>query len=345
MQLHLYCQGKSPTEFCPEELKNEWQSLSDRVSAHQRAFVEAKLVPTEFSIQEILPEKLYLEYQETKGQIQEHVLQNCEKPKNYDFLYDLDSLVSDIKQQELQIDATQVKPTPNNREFLRKIRETSTRISYNIFGTKTGRLTTKPGSFPILTLNKEYRSVIRPQRDCFLEMDFNAFELRVLLALMGQEQPSMDLHEWNVKNIYRGIGTREKAKKRVFAWLYNPNSEDKLTSRYYDRGLVKDRFFSNGEVKTIFDRRIESDDYHAFNYIVQSTASDLFLQQAIKLHKFLEESSIAFLIHDSLVIDFDKRELNKINEIRENFSQTIFGDFPISMKIGKSYGEMKEWKL
>ena len=345
MQLHLYCQGKAPTEFCSEELKNEWQSLSNRVSAHQRAFVEAKLAPIEFSIQEILPEKLHTEYQGTKERIQEQVLQNCEKPKNYDFLCDLDNLISDIKQQSLQIDTTQIKPTPSNREFLQKIRKTSPNISYNIFGTKTGRLTTKPGSFPILTLNKDYRSIIRPQKDCFLEMDFNAFELRVLLALMGQEQPSMDLHEWNIKNIYRGIGTREKAKKRVFAWLYNPNSEDKLTNRYYDRGKVKDSFFSDGEVKTVFDRRIESDDYHAFNYIVQSTASDLFLQQAIKLHKFLEKSSIVFLIHDSLVIDFDKSELSQINEIRQNFSQTIFGDFPIAMKIGKNYGEMKEWKL
>ena len=78
---------------------------------------------------------------------------------------------------------------------------------------------------------------------------------------------------------------------------------------------------------------------------MQSTASDLFLQQAIKLQDMLEESDIAFLMHDSLTLDFDKSELGSINEIRENFSQTIFGDFPISIKIGKNFGEMKEWKL
>jgi len=143
------------------------------------------------------------------------------------------------------------------------------------------------------------------------------------------------------------MGTREQAKKRVFAWLYNPNSEDKLTNRYYDRGLVKDRFFSNGKVKTIFDRDIESDDYHAFNYIIQSTTSDLFMKQMMKIHDFLKDkkSFIAFLIHDSLVIDFDKSELDHISEICQFFSQTIFGDFRSSIKIGKNYGEMKEWKL
>jgi len=155
----------------------------------------------------------------------------------------------------------------------------------------------------------------------------------------------MDLHEWNVKNIYRGIGTREEAKKRVFAWLYNPNSKEAI--RYYDRGKVKDRFFLNGKVKTIFNREIESDDYHAFNYIIQSTTSDLFMKQVMKVHDFLKDkkSFMAFLIHDSLVIDFDKSELNDINEICQIFSQTNFGDFRSSMRIGKNYGEMKEWKL
>jgi hypothetical protein len=208
-------------------------------------------------------------------------------------------------------------------------------------------LATGPGSFPILTMKKEFRSVIKPTNDCFLELDFNAAELRTVLALNGQEQPSMDLHEWNIKNIYRDLGTREEAKKRVFAWLYNPNSKDKLTNRYYDRGLVKDRFFSNGEINTIFNRKIEADDYHAFNYIIQSTTSDLFMEQMIKVHDFLKDkkSFIAFLIHDSLVIDFDKSELDHINEIRQIFPQTIFGDFRSSIKIGKNYGEMKEWKL
>ena len=71
------------------------------------------------------------------------------------------------------------------------------------------------------------------------------------------------------------------------------------------------------------------------------------MKQMIKIHDFLKDkkSFMAFLIHDSLVIDFDKSELDHISEIRQYFSQTIFGDFRSSIKIGKNYGEMKEWKL
>ena len=157
----------------------------------------------------------------------------------------------------------------------------------------------------------------------------------------------MDLHEWNVKNIYRGMGTREEAKKRVFAWLYNPNSEDKLTNRYYDRGKVKDRFFSNGKVKTSFNREIESDDYHAFNYIIQSTTSDLFMKQMIKVYDCLKDkqSFIAFSLHDSLVLDFSKEDLKNVPELVTMFSNTDLGQYLTNVSIGKNFGEMKKWKL
>ena len=90
--------------------------------------------------------------------------------------------------------------------------------------------------------------MIKPQNDCFLELDFNAAELRTVLALLGKEQPPIDLHKWNNKNAYKGILTREKAKKRIFAWLYNPNSKDDLSEKFYDRGKIKENFFNGKEI-------------------------------------------------------------------------------------------------
>ena len=343
----IYCGGKSLDQVCPESLKEEWEAISNRMMAYHRSFTEAKISLRQNCFFDLVPERYLLVYYDLRNQITEHVFDTFEKPENYDLILGMVKVTTQIKNQNLNTNLEGVTITPKLRDFLKKNDPSRAYINYNIYGTKTGRLATMNGSFPILTMKKEFRSVIKPSNDCFLELDFNAAELRTVLALNGQEQPSMDLHEWNVKNIYQGKVTREEAKKRVFAWLYNPNSEDKLTSRYYDRGLVKDRFFSNGEVKTVFNRRIESDDYHAFNYIIQSTTSDLFMKQMIEVHDFLKDkkSFIAFLIHDSLVIDFDKSELDLISEIRQIFPQTIFGDFRSSMRIGKNYGEMKEWKL
>lgn len=343
----IYCGGKSLDDVCPDHLKEEWEKISNRMMAYHRSFTEAKISLRQNCFFDLVPERYLLIYYDLRNQITEHVFNTFKKPENYDIILGMTKMATQIRHQNLNTNLDGVTITPKLRDFLKKNDPSSAYINYNIHGTKTGRLSTMNGSFPILTMKKEFRSIIKPTNDCFLELDFNAAELRTVLALNGQEQPSMDLHDWNVKNIYRGLGTREQAKKRVFAWLYNPNSEDKLTNRYYDRGLVKDRFFSNGKVKTVFDREIESDDYHAFNYIIQSTTSDLFMKQAMRVNNFLKDkkSFIAFLIHDSLVIDFDKSELDHINEIRQIFPQTIFGDFRSSISIGKNYGEMKKWTL
>ena len=343
----IYCGGKSLDDVCPAHLKEEWDKISNRMMAYHRSFTEAKISLRQNCFFDLIPERYLLVYYDLRNQITEHVFNTFEKPENYDLILGMTKVAAQIKHQDLNINLDGVTITPKLRDFLKKNDPSCAYINYNIYGTKTGRLSTMNGSFPILTMKKDLRSIIKPTNDCFLELDFNAAELRTVLALNGQEQPSMDLHEWNVKNIYRGLGTREQAKKRVFAWLYNPNSEDKLTNRYYDRGLVKDRFFSDGKVKTIFNREIASDDYHAFNYIIQSTTSDLFMKQAMKVQDFLKDkkSFIAFLIHDSMVIDFDKSELDSINKICQIFSQTVFGDFRSSMRIGKNYGDMKEWKL
>ena len=193
-------------------------------------------------------------------------------------------------------------------------------------------------------MDKAYRSILKPQNDFFIELDFNAAELRTLLALSGKAQPKEDIHEWNAQNVYGGVQSREEAKKRIFAWLYNPDSKDYLSSQAYDRELVLKKHYNKGQVKTSFDRIIPADEHHALNYIIQSTTSDLFLDRMLAVHKFLldKKSFISFSIHDSLVIDFAESERDLIFEVGQIFSRTIFSDFLINVREGKNYGDMKE---
>jgi len=178
-----------------------------------------------------------------------------------------------------------------------------------------------------------------------VELDFNAAELRTLLALSGREQPQEDLHEWNVKNVYRGQVTRDDAKRRIFAWLYNPSSKDRLASRAYNREAVVQKYFEENQVKTFFNRAIPADDHHALNYIIQSTTSDLFLKRAVEVGKILQDkkSDIAFLLHDSMVIDFAKEDTNLLNDIIAVFSDTDFGRYLTNVSVGKDYGNMKRY--
>ena len=344
---NLYCHGKTLAEACPDHLKNEWNYKSGRLKAFYRSCVGARIDLKEHCFYELLPQKVLIDYLELKNKISSHVFDTYKKPLNYDFLLGLTTVVEDIKEKKLNIDPSALKSRLAEykvRQFYKKICKTPPQISYNIFGTKTGRLTTPKGGFPILTMDKSYRSIIKPQNDFFVELDFNAAELRTLLALGGKEQPTEDLHEWNAKNVYRGLQSREESKKRIFAWLYNPASKDYLSSRAYDReGIVK-KYYSDGQVKTFFNRAIPADDHHALNYIIQSTTSDLFLDRMIAVHKFLadKKSFISFSMHDSLVIDFAETERDLIFEVAQIFSRTIFSDFLTNVREGQNYGDMKE---
>ena len=285
-----------------------------------------------------------------KNQITEHVLNTHHKPDNYDFLVELSSIIHDVKYRKLNIDVGGIRDIfakPKTRNFLKKINSFSPYISYDIAGTRTGRLTTKKGSFPILTLDKDFRAVIKPNNDLFIELDFNAAELRTVLALSGVEQPDKDIHEWIGNNIFASTEGREEIKKKVFAWLYNPLAKnDKLESVFKRKDITKSHF--NGkEVKTPFGRTIEVDERRAFNYIVQSTTSDMFLRSMIKVFNLLKDrkSHIAFSVHDSLVIDFDMEDKDLLSEMVNVFSETDLAKFKVNMSIGKDYGSMRTKRL
>ena len=92
---------------------------------------------------------------------------------------------------------------------------------------------------------------------------------------------------------------------------------------------------------------IEADKHHALNYIVQSTAADLFLRQMIGVWKLLKgkQSQIAFCLHDSLVIDLAEKDTAIINEIKEEFAKTELGSFKVNIFGGKNFGEMKRMNV
>ena len=344
----LYCGGKSLADACPEWQSKNWERLTKKLLAYFRSFSSAKVDLDEHCFYKLVPERFLLEFFDAKNEITRHVLENTEKPKNYDFLVGLSRVVADISQQKLFLDRNVLKPqlaSKRARDFWKKI-ETQNRIQYNIFGTKTGRLTTKKSSFPILTLDSSFRSVIKPANDWLVELDFNAAELRTLLGLSGVEQPTEDIHEWNIKNVFKKKMTREAAKKRVFAWLYNPTSEDVELAKIYDRDKVLQKYYSGGQVHTFCDRTIPSDDYHALNYIVQSTTSDLFLRRMIEVHEMLKgkQSRILFSVHDSFVLDMAHSERHLVKDIVDVFANTELGKFKVNVKAGKDFGNMKEIK-
>ena len=345
----LYCPSSDPGASCPDSLKDQWEDVSEKMRAFLRSFVEAKVDLNENCFFELVPERFLLEYCDLKNKITKHVLNNNLKPENYDYLLDLTKLLEKIKYQKLNVNLSALNNGSTNfqlRQWKKKLASIKPYIVYNIFGTKTGRLTTKKESFPVLTLAKDYRKVLEPNNDWFIELDFNAAELRTLLTLSGHEQPEEDIHKWNIKNIFKTKITRDEAKKKIFAWLYNPGMKH-IAEKVYNRESVLKKYWDGNQVQTIYNRMIPADQHHALNYIVQSTTSDLFLRRAIAVDKLLKnkKSQIAFCIHDSLVIDLSDEDRGCLLELVKEFSETELGIFKVNIQAGKNFGEMKEMKL
>jgi hypothetical protein len=331
----------------PPPLQEAWKGSNKQMRAFINCLYTSKVSLDEHCFYDLVPHSFLLDYCENKTKITKFIFENFSKPPNYSFLNDVNLLLTKISNQKLSLDHQNVnKLLVNKSDFsaIQKFLNSNEKICYNLFKSKTGRLSTKKNSFPILAFTKKFRSILKPKNHWFLELDFNANELRVLIALNGEKQPEGDVHEWNIKNVFRGLGTRDEAKKRVFAWLYNPDSADYLLGRVYDKEKILSDYYQGGNITTPFDRTIEADDFHALNYLIQSTASDLCLKQAIKVENLLKgrKSKITAVIHDSVLIDYNEEDKDCLKDLVQSYAETDFGTFKVNVSAGVNYGEMKE---
>jgi len=331
----------------PDHLHSRWELSKKKMKAFLNCLNKSQVNQEEHCFYDLVPERFLTEFYDNKNEITQFVFDNYEKPANYEFLKEVNLLLMKISNQKLVIESPKLNKSGFNRAELLSVQRflnCSNKISYNIFKSKTGRLSTQKNSFPILAFDKKFRQILKPHNHWFLELDFNANELRVLQALNGVEQPKEDIHDWNIKNVFRGLGTRAEAKKRAFAWLYNPNSEDHLMSRFYDKDKILSSYYKDGIVSTPSGRSIPADDYHALNYLIQGTASDICLEGAIKIDKLLDKrkSFITAVIHDSVLIDYNEEDRDLLKELVQAYKQTNYGEFKVNVSVGVNYGEMKQ---
>jgi len=346
----IYAKGKELAEVCPEHLREEYNKVQKKMLAFYKSFFLSKVSLHEHCFYDLVPKRYLLEYFSIKNEISQWVFDNYEKPANHDVIVRTMRMVHSIGLQSFNVDKGELNPhiaEARVRTFRKRLGTEEQRVVYNPFGTITGRLTVSKSSFPILTLDKKFRKIVKPKNDWLVEIDFNAAELRTLLGLSGSEQPEEDLHQWNMENLYKQEElSREQAKEKIFSWLYNPNSLDKEAEKYYCRDKLVKKYFSDGKIRTPMGRVIESQERTALNYLIQSTSSDIFLNSAYAIWEMLEHkrSEVRFLVHDSVLLDLSDEDKELLPEMIDKFSKTPLGKYKVGVSIGKSYGEMRKMK-
>jgi len=346
---YLWTGGKSIKDACPEHLKDKFEAREKKIKSHFKSFNIAKINFDDICFYDLISDKQLRHYFETKNEICEWIFENTPKPTNYSFLHESYITLQDISKHKVNVNLHKLynmaKTDLKAKQLLSWLQNNPhPTVNYNLFGTKTGRLTTRVGSFPIMNLKKELKHIVEPKWDCFLELDFNAAEIRTLLSLSGESQPQGDIHEWHKQNIFKEKLSRDEAKQRFFAWLYNPNSQA-LESSPYDKQAILGQYYKEGKIHTRFGRQATCDSFHALNYVLQSHSSDNCLERVNKINVFLRDrkSYVAFTIHDCVIIDLHSSDRHLIPQLKEIFEDTRLGQFPSSCHIGKNLGETKEF--
>jgi len=301
------------------------------LQAQRKAMSQAKIEIEDFCFFDALPKHQLMNWLSVRHEALHNLCNGFRKPDCYDILHKGHVLTENISKQKVS--------------FAGQTRH----IKYNIFGSATGRLTTKKDSVPILTMKKEDRSLLKPTNGAFVEIDMNAAEVRTLMALGGHDLPKGDIHQHLQNEIFPSTAmSRSSFKEKLFAWLYNPSSVNRNFDSYFSRDTFKNFFDENTSILTTpFGRRLLVPERKAQNYLLQSTTSDLVIENAYKIQKILEgkKTKIAFTLHDSIVLDMPREEAKELKEIKSFFEKTRLGIFSSTCKIGKDFGNLKEIKI
>lgn len=213
-------------------------------------------------------------------------------------------------------------------------------IVYGRNKTRTGRLTVVSGP-QILTLNKDFRDIILPRDDDHMVglLDFNACEMRVLLYEAGFNCDEPDLYGM-IKRVHLPKIERNVVKGAVIGRAYGLSKhvwgekvgvkgrvlnhvDDTLTNLFDTSFLlrrVQEQYNREGFIRNRYDRRIEVEvplDHMLINTYAQSTGNEVaLLGFSLLLDRLASLGAIAlYLLHDALIIDFPKSNLEEIKKI------------------------------
>lgn len=227
---------------------------------------------------------------------------------------------------------------------------------YNLF-TTTGRPSNSRAGINYAALNKadgsRERFISRFSNGCLLEMDFDAYHIRLIADLVDYKLPDTSVHEYFAKKFYGvEVVTKEEyknSKAMSFQVLYGGVPKELEGIEYFDKVKAYifnlwDIYINKGYIQTpIYKRRlykrnlVEMNPQKLFNYLIQAYETERNIEIMLKIQKLLEDKSSKLILYtyDAFLFDIDKSELNLKEEINKIM------ELPVKMHIGNNYNDMK----
>lgn len=234
------------------------------------------------------------------------------------------------------------------------------RVRYNRFGTRTGRITVQSGP-QIMTLKKEHRAILKSRwgSDGAIALyDFAALEARVLLYESGKRCDHNDLYDFLNKELFDGRADRNLIKGAVISELYGQSVHalgaklgifgtdlydfvHKIKIYFETKKLlkrIKPQFIASGYILNRYGRMVHIDepmDHIIINSYAQSTGADISMLGFAKLIDQFKDRKIVplFLLHDAIIFDCHKDELKFLDTITHVNVEGYVQKFPLRFEL------------
>jgi hypothetical protein len=227
---------------------------------------------------------------------------------------------------------------------------------YNIY-TATGRPSNRFGGTNFAALNKKDGSrkpyVSRFKNGVLVEMDYDAYHLRLIADKIDYEFPQGSVHEHMAE--FYGVGYKE-AKILSFQYLYGfiPHDIVQMNPYFskvhdYIEELWKEYNSKEFIVSDIYNRRLYKknlSDMNAnklFNYTIQLMETENNMRALTRLIPEIEDykSKLILYSYDSFLLDFNMEDgLDYLKKVKEILEQD--GKYPVKVSWGLNYHEMKD---
>jgi hypothetical protein len=232
--------------------------------------------------------------------------------------------------------------------------------NYN-YHTTTGRPSNAARGFNFAAMNKEDGTrdafCSRFETGALVEMDFDAYHVRLIARLIGYPLPDGSVHEY-FGRFYFDTDTLtpeqyDQSKQITFRLLYGGIDSEFLTIPFFRQ--VNDFVYTlwaqwkrNGYIETpVLKRHISSDSVKnmtankLFNYFLQAVETEVSVQKLRQclalLHNY--ETKMILYTYDSVMFDVPVAEAKDIlPQIKHVLQQ---GNFPVKVSVGNNYNKMQ----
>jgi len=290
------------------------------------------------NINKVIPILKHLEYCRKLSKILREVIEEARDSDNMSYNNEVLDNLSYIEQNGIQ--------TESNLVY----------SEYNIY-TSTGRPSNRFGGTNFAALNKKDGSrkpyVSRFKSGVLVEMDYDAYHLRLIGDRIGYEFPQGSVHEHMAK--FYGCDY-EESKQKSFQYLYgfipyevsqiNPFfcRVDDYIKELWNSYKSKDFILSDIYSKRIYRNNLtDMNANKVFNYTIQLMETENNMKVLSELIPKIRDykSKLILYSYDSFLLDFNMEDgLDYLKEVKEVLEQK--GKYPVKVSWGLNYHEMKD---